>query len=635
MVKKAYSILWFVLLGLFFFESMPSYAADAYKGTSQRFDASRLKSFGGMANVPGILYETKTHDMPYQKESTDADALNKATSLAIGCATLDTGSLMLGVLDNGLSDWEAFIDTDAFRDATAYIFNSPQLPENFMAIETYAHNRAQILTEKCAAFQVEDDMSKVVWQGVQKCVNAKMGGNYNVGNSYEDREDFSKNLADAYMECLNEPLEGGDDSFFNSVKTTLESEKWSGTLYTALARTDFCLHVSDMSETNRCAPLAYLPNIKWCARGEIKLNPTTGRPFCSGDTEDGLYTPEVISPQDVFDIAFSVAEDVVKYGYTIVSTAIAPDADEDLRERIAMSPNELRSYAQIAEMKSFGENFDEGTRGIMGRGSPGDSTYVPSGRYSPGVVDDDAEEANLFKGSASDSSVNIKQFFKYTGCSSEGQGPDFSGDIQEIEYQLKKNPSTDHSSPLETKIAEDLGESLGAAVSGVQFSDDYFYMAAQKYNNFGSDLSSPSEKINTSYKIRDDGSVQDLNAGPAMGLIGAAVACAAVHDMRLSLSDFISIYEEDKGAQAAMLAYRTDLAYMATLRVLNFVRSRLDIARMQMSFSPLGDPNGYPRHVVESVDKLIVAFDARIQALKDRKKMQHDSATGLREGFVK
>ena len=203
---------------------------------------------------------------------------------------------------------------------------------------------------------------------------------------------------------------------------------------------------------------------------------------------------------------------------------------------------------------------------------------------------------------------------KHVGCTSKGQGPRFHQDVRAIARDL----AIDYTALVEPRLPE----IEGSQRRGELPSDYFLKVAEDRFYNNGEGVVQRIANIGDPTLADAEAALVDTKS--AVSLIGVAVACSAVHDLRLSLNDFIDIYKSDDGAGAAMMAYRTQLAYIATNRVMDFIRTRLQTARMQMAFSPLVDPKGFAPHMRRSVDKLIEAFDQRIDGMNSRREIQKD-----------
>lgn len=580
---------------------MPSYA-QTYDAAVRKFDASKARSFGFTPNVPGVFVETKDMNLQYRKETTEPDTLDEISSLAMGCSTVDIGDLMHSSLEAGLPDWKEYTDTGGFRDMASQIFTSPQLATIYNALENYAYHRAKSVQDRCAALQVQDDNAQLVWQSVQKCVQNKAA-------DVTKKEDLSK----AYLECLNDPLDGG---LRDAYKEVVQSSKWSGTLYHALSNTDFCPYTSNQTFAEACSLLSFLPNVRWCARGKLRFDGAgSKRPYCEGESaSEGLFTPEIISPQEIFDIAFTVADYVTAYGYAMAHAFLDGDS------KASISSEDFKRLIRKTENKVGGENSGFANASGM-RYDPKTEPSLEAFKF-----DINAGVATNMEGL----NENI-QFFKYAGCSSYGRGPQFYYDILQIadvvgdDENLSVVERNDIRANLKSAMPS-LSVTVGSgAVSGTVYvsggrytktlmslSKGHFYdtgIVQKEYSQSDESFSTPQTLVDTKN---------------ALSLIGAAVACSSVHDLRLSLSDFVDIYAKGDGAGAAMLAYRTQLAYTATNRIMDFVRYRLQVARMQMSFSPMSDQFGFAPHMRRSVDQLIDAFGSRIQAMNDKRSIQKE-----------
>lgn len=585
--------------------SLTVIASSAFAQTSPydeallNFDASKAKDYGLTPNTPGVYVETKDYNLKYKKETTDTGLLDEVSTLAIGCATMDQNQLTESVLKEGLADWRKYTNTQAFRDASNYIYTSPELKSVFGSLELYSNNRVKAAMDRCAVLQVQDDNAKLVWESVQKCVAAKVG-------DFTQKEQVSK----AYLECLNKPFD--PDSLRDSYKKVVQSAKWSGTLYHALSNTDFCPYAKGQTFAQSCSLLAFLPNVKWCARG--KLTFVDKRPVCQGeDPNEGMYTVELISPQEIFDIAYNAADYITRYGYEMVAPFL------DGRQSSSMSTAMFKQAAKMTENRAKGEN---------------NKKNIVNSRYgSKSVQSAVTDEMDIFTGEAAGSlaSAGVKEnlkYFKYSGCSSFGQGLDFREDIMSfVDFLEQNNELTPAQATAERTallaIFPTIEDDQGTAfVFGGEFASgsNLMTLIAERYYD--------TAIVQKEYNKNDESfaSGQSLvDTKNALSLIGAAVACSAVHDLRLSLSDFIEIYSSDKdGAPAALMAYKTQLAYAATNRVMDYVRYRLQIGRMQMSFSPAADEQGFAPHMRRSVDQLIDAFSSRIEAMRDKRQIQKD-----------
>ena len=542
-----------------------------YEDAVGDFDAGSAVNYGFTPNVPGSFLrdsENGTAKIDFDENIMDkqSDEIEKLAGMMVGCAAIDQDDVMKSVIDEGLQDWDEYTETPGWKDIVTTVFGDAQAPMMFNSLENYAYHRAKMATDRCAALQQNDPTGAVVWEGVQKCVDEYVG-----------TEATAERFSAAYLHCLNNPFESstGDTTLIETVQDSLNSQRWAGSLHDALTRTNYCLrNHGEENETEACYLLSFVPNVRWCVQGKININGECSNSDGSPISGQGaMSVPESIAPQAIFDLAFKLSEPIVKYQYEVARTL---DATIDA-QRIAHI-GEFGPAAVV--MNNVLE--DEGT---------GD-TY----RYSQIA-------ANALRDSTS---YLLGDFHRHTSCTSQGIGPDFEAYLY---FAIDKTTNPRTKQQLQNAL-----DNLNEHTFSRQGVRNYF---SQKHDAM-------IENLTNGFAVSSD--LYDVKQ--ALRLVASSTLCSSLHDLRLSLGDYLKFTGSEE-AGAALLAYRGQLAYMATLRVMDYIRYRLQMSRVQMSFSHLSDPNGFTPHMRQGLDHLIDAYNGRIQGLKERGEHQKSFANAF------
>ena len=522
-----------------------------------------LKNSGSMGYIPTVtkpITSNKGEDLGTTTVTLDD---NRNLS-ALGCGALDTHEARLSVLresDDRLND---YFDTPVSNFMVTTLYNSPAVAQIFNGLENFSGSRVRELQDRCAAMEYKDDLAPAQWASVQACIDGVVRNN---GNDPHDKVV----MADAFKYCLSSPfyeINAGDksapsDALVDTIATELESVKWNGSLFSALANTRACI---DTTNGKKCDIFAFMPNVRWCSLSNKATfkecaasnggDPVTGGG--SGDT--------IISPMQIFDASFGISRAFVNYAMVYASQF-----------------DRLVGASASEQLASFGEN----KYAKLHIANTATRDQVVAGQHGAGLSTGDG---NLNKAIFSDTS-----FKNFMNCSvAMDNGDPVWEDFKDI-TNLEANADTGLPKPL-----------LPGMIYGDFFDD-------------------------TAFSDSDSSLSGVYSSDAASVMVEMATKCVMRDELRLALTDYLGLVNNLSSRDAALLGYRTQVAYAATRNILRFLIHRLELAQMDLALHVSTDPNSPPPHVRLVLNTIISSFKGRLEEMEDRRSHQKDYAAIIEE----
>lgn len=544
-----------------------------------------LKNSGSMGYVPTVTKPITSN------ETTDLGVttvtLDENRSLAVlGCGALDTHEARKSVLNVDTNTLNDYFNTSVSNYMVTTLFNSPAVAEIFNGLENFSGSRVRELQDRCAAMEYKDDLAPAQWASVQRCID-----------NYIDQDGGipgNKNMAEAFKFCLSSPsyVNQGSESavlLLDAANEVLSSRKWNGTLFSALENTRACINTTN---GKRCDIFAFLPNIRWCSLTNKFSFKECGAE--NGGDPDGIDGPasgsgetiisaEAISPMQVFDASFGISRAFVNYA-NIYAEGMYKHLGKEASMQLAQMGENGRARLHIASTA---------TETDVLAGSHGANRTIGSGALSTPTYSD-------------------MSFVNFVNCSAtiddtDPQWEDFSV-ISGIDASI---------------LADMPPNTFPPALGSNVIYGDFFDKSALT----SSDSSLPQQESPTSYAGPSSGTIDAVyDPAYASSMIIAATKCAMRDELRLSLVDYIGLLDSPRSKDAAMLGYRTQVAYAATRNVLRFIIHRLQLAKLDLSFVVGTDPKSPPPHVILALQTIIDSLKDRLNETEDRRKHQKDYA---------
>jgi len=126
---------------------------------------------------------------------------------------------------------------------------------------------------------------------------------------------------------------------------------------------------------------------------------------------------------------------------------------------------------------------------------------------------------------------------------------------------------------------------------------------------------------------RSDPDVAEVSAGAIPIMVDYAVKCIMSDELRLTLADYVRLSMNDESRDAALLGYRTQVAYAATRNIYEFLLERLYMAKFDLSLMVSTDFGAPPPYVLNALDTLIDSYKQRMVSMEERRKHQKDFAS--------
>lgn len=538
----------------------------------------RLQNSGSVGYIP-------THTRPITSNVTK-DLTTSGVTLSdekvlstLGCGALDNHQARLTILNTDDSTLNEYFNTSVSNYMVATLYNSPAVAQIFNGLENFSGSRVRELQDRCAAMEYKDDMAAAQWQSVQNCIQSYMN---------QQGSTSAEVTAQAFKFCLSSPdyteqtNETLDKSLFEATQQVLESSKWDGSLYSALQYTSICVPTTSGRD---CSLLALLPNIRWCTHSNTAglTNCGDGADTASLDTAISAsskvnISPESISPIQLFDWGFGITE-----GFTNYASAYA---------RTLVDMLGLKTALKVA---NYGENKT--------------GTHVVNYATDERVVSGDLTDGNDWgPGTLVDAADVESAYGNFVNCSAPA---DSTGILEWEDFNDIVAPSAVSTSLLPPEM--DAGTIYGDDINA----------------DFG-----------VSHSLNSDSTVTDVNVQSIHNIVEYAVKCSLRDDIRLTLSDYIVLTNDahSLSSDAALLGYQTQVAYMVTKNILNFLIDRLRLAQVDLGMVSSTDRNAPPPYVRNALDTLIESFTAKLDSFEAKRQHQKDYAkviAGLHNQNVK
>lgn len=520
-----------------------------------------LQNSGSMGFVPTNtrpLTSNRTNDL----SSSGASLTDQRNLSVLGCGALDTNEARKSVLNIDDATIDEMFATELSNYMVTTLFNSPAVAQIFNSLESFSSARVRELQDRCAAMEYKDDLAPAQWAAVQLCMQNHVE---DVGNSDSDT------VAQAFKMCLSSPdyVEQTGETFnrtlFETTQDVLQSDKWNGTLFSALKNTRICVQTTFGKD---CSLMSLLPNIRWCTQTNIDsfgyCDDGSGTTTASANFN---ISPESLSPVQLFDGVFGATEPFIIYAITYADMLI----------------NEV----------GFDAALEIATRGENAAGLHVNKVATPA-QVMAGFADDGSEDG---PGEFPEADKIEHAFSQYMNCSGNVEyGSGFSYGVLEWEDF--------NDTVVDASITAILPPPLVAGVYGDKLA-----------SNFGITFSESS-----------DSSVAEISPTGIIILQNYAVKCAMTDDIRLTLADYVSLMLQEESKDAALMGYRTQVAYTATRNVMRFLIHRLQLAQIDLGMNVVTDPNAPPPYVRNALQTLIDSFESRLQQMEERRKQQRDYA---------
>ncbi len=541
-----------------------------------------LGNSGAMGHVPTKsrpLVTNKTTDLTAAPTELDDNRLFSA----LGCAALDTHEARLSVLRESDARLNDYFNTNTSNYMVTTLYNSPAVAQIFNGLENFAGARVRELQDRCAAVEYKDDLASAQWQAVQRCIDGVIKENFNDVHSEEV-------MADAFKYCLSSPnynrtgvdaSSAGTETLKDAMKSVLESEKWNGTLHGALKNTRLCVATNGPSGKD-CSLMGFLPNVRWCTQTNSHSfahcseanadNPDTGAALSEYN-----ISPEAITPVQFFDLVFGKTEGFTNYAMVFakqMNDVLTFDRAMDIAIKAENAKGDhIKEYATPAQIMAgntlgYGEDYGPAANGLP--------------EYMEGA------------------------FHQYVNCSAELVEIDGTQYVKWEDYKellsasgLLDTAFLNEPDFLPVVTAENmLGDSLGATMG-------------------------TSETLSSDTTALPNNELATIEV-----LVSRATACAMADEVRLTLADYLAL-ENGIGvasSDAALLGYRTQVAYAATRNVISFLLERLRMAQLDLGVYVSTDPNAPPPYVRNVLSTLIDKFEQKLKSLDMRREQQRDYA---------
>lgn len=545
-------------------------------------------------------------DEPYDlngKTADDAADLDVRTVYgALGCAALDLKEARKSALQTGGMEIMDTYQSPLGAYLTTTLFNTPQNMRVFTALEEFSANHVRELQDRCAALEYKDDFAPARWQAVQTCIENQAEYAKTSGGATD-----AEALAAAFKACLNSPtyeadIDQADQNLIDPAVTlkqelekVLVSDKWAGTLYSALERTSACLRGNGYIY---CGILNFIPNFRWCVG--------SGRSTydkCRGNEEDleennlstddrPTISPEAVSPMQIFEMSMGMSEHFVNYAMTYAE-GLTELYSEDTVMAIVVPGENLNAKYHIKSLAPKNEVLN---------GISGHLDTFPSQSAPQSVANEFAQYLNCQAYNANGDAVAIGA----SGLVAEWEDFDEITNLDSSLIEALPKPI-----PSNVQTSGDVLENIPTlSDKGVLERDREFVSPVAGILRYATSTGPGATFVDNS-------------------LIQTATICVMRHDLRLSLADYVALSHRQDIKDAALIGYRRQVAYAATRYVLNYVVDKLRIAQMELSFLSARDPKSPPPHVRLALDTVILSLKEKIERMETMRQQQTDYAAQI------
>lgn len=370
----------------------------------------------------------------------------------------------------------------------------------------------------------------------------------------------------AYHICLMKP--DSNDSIY-----VASQDKWAGTFFDGLKNTSFCAARTDEARDEEdCALMTFLHNVRWCT------GTASDDRSCNG--VDGVrLTQPSISPEMVFEAAMLTARAYLDHGY-FTAKALSSGMS-----RWAGGDESGIEAAMQYSLGIYDTDYTQHRSPDMATVDTSDPDVPPLEReYKQHVVCD----VDVGKAKAPSPSTGIWPTGSYVS------------NILEDSVDPNQYIVLTEDAETELKRLDDID------MSPDRIMDDIF------------DGISAQESVDDVYK-----------AEHGLDLIGVAVACTMLHDMPVTLRDFLNMTQEGDAATPIRLGISQHIAQQVTENILSFMHHKLNLARLEMAYLPSTDPNAPAPHVKEAVNIAMDEVQTKLSAMKNFKNNRSSFAKAM------
>ena len=518
----------------------------------------------------------------------DADAAKERTEL-LGCSAIDLHAGAITSLNNKEEHVKEYVDSPLGRYMLTTVLNSPAIASTFNTVEAFGGKRVQLMQDRCQAMQADATISAegmMRWQALQACVAKNMDGHWNEVGLAGDAGAESVALAVAYRSCLYghqgqgdtfataEPVEALEATFTPSPSYSMQEalkedvlkfdgdnpSLWTGTLFHALRNTAFCEMTGgegvtpdvDVTDPARCALMALVPNVRWCAGSERFERK------CLDDSKVRL-SRAMFTPQQIFDLIFAFSE-------------------KELAYRDAFAAHLLKET-----------NSPKISRDIA---TAGETLYNP-------MVDRTAEDTAIDQ--------RMDEVRLFSGCIANGtleDGEDFSEYIQRA---MDVSSTDDIDSATAVYQGGPTYGTLKATLSGA-VTPPAMLSALDDILDFG-ELDKRVSAVVSSGDVTATPALADRLHNPSTlgAIVVDATRCVMKHHLRLTLLDHLDLRELDTDVRVgALLAVRLNIAHTTTELLYRHLKEKLLLAQLDLqNGGSVSSRRATPPHVLASMDTLL------------------------------
>lgn len=532
-----------------------------------------LQNSGSMGFVPAHsrpITSNRTNDL---KDSGVTLSEERKLS-ALGCGVLDTHELRKSILDTPDATMNEYFGTNVSNYMVTTLFNSPAVAEIFNGLENFTSSRVREMQDRCAAMEYKDDMAAVQWAAVQQCVlaNAQALGGFT-----------PENYAKAFQTCLSKSEDAGAPvtDLVSEGEAILQSEKWNGTLFSALEHTRICMQTTSGRD---CSLLALLPNVRWCTQSNKHDFEYCDDGSGASASAEFNISAESLSPIQIYDASFGITEGFIDYANSYATRLIKLVGLNSARRMATEGANRTGAFI----LKSVDrEVIEDGT--ATGMDFTNAVNYGVGEQPTPQFLEDALK--NFLNCSAKADTLGAPEWDNFNDVVDDGSGS------PEIADLISKLP--DASLLI---VGVDSGDRLNAA----------FRTAGAGGHSNVSDVN-----------------VSDIEKDKIYDLLEMSAICTVRNELRLTLADYINLKTKnyaDNSMDAALLGYRAQVAYASTRNILRFLIHRLKLAQLDLSMIVSTDPNSPPPYVRSALETVIDSIENRLAEMEERRKQQRDYA---------
>lgn len=317
-----------------------------------------------------------------------------------------------------------------------------------------------------------------------------------------------------------------------------------------------------------------IPNIRWCTQTnrfdfehcsvENSDDPATG-----GASPEFNISAESLTAQQIFDAALGISEGFVNYA-TVYGEALVNQEGFSMAMGIAQ-----KAENKTAEFITQVATYDQVLAGNLGVGT----NYGPGAQDTVQIFEDD--------------------YANYVNCSAPKIN---AGGLRLFEW-------------------ENFSDSVGlVTIAGAPIDTTNLPPAMNPNTLYGDTF--------TSFGIPSGSSDFNVTNGAdnMQLLVEAAVKCSLRDDVRLALTDYVAMVKKPESRDAALLGYRTQVAYAATRNVLNYLLHRLELAQLDLSMLVSTDPNSPPPYVKNALQTVINSIHTKVDRFEKIREQQKDYA---------